>query len=108
MDYQRKHPRFALDTPAEIIILGGNEGPIRGRVADVSESGLKLAIPFPVAIGETLRVEISDEVFVGVVRNSERGKGRNKTETVAGLELVHGIQRGKLQDLLDEWSVQSF
>lgn len=105
MDYQRKNARFPLDTPAEILILGGDEGPIAGRTADVSEGGLRLNLPLPVTIGETLRVEISDEVFVGVVRNVE---ALSDSESMVGLELIHGIERDKLQDLLDEWTVAAF
>ena len=102
MDYQRKHPRFPINTPAEITILGGDEGTMTARTADVSEGGLRLAIPVPVSIGETLRVEISDEVFVGVVRNSAPA---GEIENIVGLELIHGIERDKLKDLLDEWTV---
>ena len=105
MDYQRKHPRFPLDTPAEITILGGDEGAVSARTADVSESGLRLNVPVTVAIGETLRVEISDEVFVGVVRNIEE---LSDSEAIVGLELIHGIERDKLQNLLDEWTVAAF
>ena len=105
VDYQRKHPRFPLDTPVGITILGGDEGTIAARTADVSESGLRLNVPVPVAIGETLRVEISDEVFVGVVRNSE---SFSDAESIVGLELIHGIGRDKLQELLDEWTVSAF
>ncbi len=105
VDYQRKHPRFDVDTPAAISILGDEDGSIAGRVADVSEAGLRLILPIHVAIGETLRVEISNEVFVGVVRQSEEsGDG----EVAAGMELLHSIDRGKLQELLDEWTVQAF
>ena len=105
MDYQRKYARFPLDTPAEITILGGDEGTITASTADVSEGGLRLNLPLTVTIGETLRVEISDEVFVGVVRNVE---ALSDSESVVGLELIHGIGRDKLQDLLDEWMVEAF
>ena len=105
MDYQRKHPRFEVDTPAAISILGGEEGSIEGRVGDVSEGGFKLILPVPVAIGETLRVEISEDVFVGVVRQSEE---YSAVETAAGLELLHWIERDKLKALIDEWTVKAF
>jgi len=105
VDYQRKHPRFPVDTPAAITILGGTEATISARVADVSEGGLMLISPVPVTLGETLRVEIADEVLVGIVRNSE---GINGTETLTGLELLHSVERGKLQGLLDEWTVKAF
>jgi hypothetical protein len=105
VDYQRKHPRFPIDTPASVSILGGDEGAIATRVADVSEAGLRLISPVTVAIGETLRVEIAEEVFVGIVRNSEDING---TETLVGLELIHCIELGKLQGLLDEWTVRAF
>ena len=105
MDYQRRHPRFPVDTPAAITILGGTEATISARVADVSEGGLRLISPVPVALGETLRVEIADEVLVGIARNSE---GINGTETLTGLELLHSVERGKLQGLRDEWTVRAF
>ena len=105
MDYQRKHARFPLNTPAEITILGGDEGTITARTADVSERGLRLFVPLAIAVGETLRVEISDEVFVGVVRNIE---ALSDGESLVGLELIHGIERDKLQELLDEWTVEAF
>ena len=105
MDYQRKHARFPLDTPAAITILGGEEGSIAARTADVSEGGLRLMVLVPVSIGETLRVEIADEVFVGVVRNSE---AVSDAETIVGVELIHGIEREQLQGLIDEWTVAAF
>ena len=81
------------------------DGTIAARTADVSETGLRLTVPVAVSVGETLRVEISDEVFVGVVRNIEE---LSDSESLVGLELVHGIERNKLQDLLDEWTVEAF
>ena len=105
MDYQRKHPRFPLDTPASISMLGSEGGAIAARVADVSEAGLRLICPVPVAIGETLRVEIANEVLVGIVRNNEPVNGG---EFLAGLELIHWIERNKLEGLLEEWTVQAF
>ena len=105
MDYQRKHARFPLDTPVEITILGADEGTITARIADVSERGLRLNVRLAVAVGETLRVEISDEVFVGVVCNVE---ALSDGESLVGLELIHGIERVKLQELLDEWAVEVF
>jgi hypothetical protein len=105
VDYQRKHPRFPIDTPAIITVLGAEQGAIAARIADLSEGGLRLAVPLPVAVGETLRVEIGDEVFVGVVRNTEE---LGKCERLVGLELIHGIERDKLQDLLDEFAVGAF
>ena len=62
-------------------------------------------MPVSVALGETLRVEISDEVFVGVVRNIEV---LSDSESLVGLELIHGIELSKLQDLMDEWTVAAF
>ena len=88
-----------------ITVLGGDEGPIAATTADVSENGLRLNVAIQVSIGETLRVEISDEVFVGIVRNCDV---ITDSETVVGLELIHGIERGKLQELLDEWTVAAF
>lgn len=105
MDYQRKHPRFAFDTLAEITVLGGDHGAVSARTADLSENGLRLNVPVSVALGETLRVEISDEVFVGVVRNIEV---LSDSESLVGLELIHGIELSKLQDLMDEWTVAAF
>ena len=85
--------------------MGSDEGSISARTADLSEGGLRLAMVANVALGETVRVEISDEVFVGVVRNIEV---LSDSESLVGLELIHGIERSKLQDLLDEWTVAAF
>ncbi|HEY3743045.1 MAG TPA: PilZ domain-containing protein [Bryobacteraceae bacterium] len=107
MDYPRKHPRFAIDTPAAVTLLGGDGASTKARVADLSESGLKIKLPKPVAVGETLRVEIAGDVFVGVVRNCDCKKGKSGG-CLAGLELIHWIERARLQNLLDEFSVGTF
>ena len=105
MDYQRKHPCFPFNTPAEITVLGGDHGAVSARTGDLSENGLRLHVPVSVALGETLRVEISDKVFVGVVRNIE---ALSESESLVGLELIHGIELSKLHDLMDEWTVAAF
>ena len=105
MDYQRKHPRFDVDTPAAVTILGAEDGPIAARVGDFSQSGLKLRLPVPITSGETLRIEIGEEVFVGVIRHIDPF---GDAETEVGVELIHWIERDQLQHLLDEWTVKAF
>lgn len=108
MDYQRKHPRFDIDTPAAVTFVGGDGKSIDARVADLSESGLKIKLPNAVPIGETLRVEIAGDVFVGVVRNCDCPKRKKSAGCLAGVELIHWIERKKLQNLLAEFSVGAF
>ena len=104
MDYQRKHRRYAIDTPASVSVLGLEEYAVPARVADISAGGLKLLTDEDLVIGETLRVEIETEVLVGVVRNCER----SGAEYICGLELINCIERDTLQSLLDEWAVEVF
>jgi hypothetical protein len=86
-------------------ILGGEDEPIPARVANISEAGLKLISSVPVQLGETLRVEIDDNVLIGIVRYSETV---NESEVLAGVELINWIDRGRLKGLLDEWTVRAF
>lgn len=100
--FERKHPRYAVDTPASVSVLGLEEQPIQARVGDISEGGIKLITRLPLTAGETLRIEIETEVLVGVVRNSESAGGKH----TAGVELMNWIERDALQSLLDEWTVE--
>ena len=102
VNYQRKHHRYPVDTVAAVSVLGLEQHRIYARVLDISEGGLKLLGDVPMVLGETIRVDIETEVLVGVVRNCDCDSSKYTT----GIELINSIERGMLQSLMDEWSVE--
>jgi hypothetical protein len=68
-DQERKEPRFPLNLPAEIAVLG-EEGivAVQGFIKDISPSGLGLRMPLPVEVSCTLCVETETLLIVGDVR----------------------------------------
>lgn len=100
MDFTRTHPRFEIDAPALLSFIGLEDQRLEAKVHDVSLGGVKLSSAVPVALGEIVRVEIAEDVLVGVVRNSEGGDSEN----IVGIELLHWISKSKLDELLLEWA----
>jgi len=63
----------------------------------------KLMVPAGFPIGEILRAEVEDEVFVAVVCYSKK----TREGYSIGTEMVHSIKRVHLDDLVGEWGVRA-
>jgi PilZ domain len=65
---KRKEPRFADDTPVMVTVLESTtSSPIRGRVENMSGSGLRLKVSSPIAYGAVVKVEGADLLVLGDV-----------------------------------------
>jgi hypothetical protein len=94
---RRLLPRFEVDAPLRVSILG-QETEYCGRIANVSQSGLRLLSRFDFPIGEVLRIEIKDHILVGTVRYSLRHEELYRT----GVEVENVISRPEFDGLLQE------
>lgn len=99
---KRKQPRFDIATQATVNVLGSKET-VRGQIADLSQTGFKLLLPAGFPVGEIIRAEVDDEVFVAVVCYSKKTRDGYSI----GTEMVHSIKRVHLDDLVGEWGVRS-
>jgi len=89
---RRSEPRFTVNEPVtlSIISLEGKERSVRGRLVDVSRSGIGVLSESPFVIGRLLEVSSAGGVLYGEVRNCaeiQRGKfriGILAEETFAG------------------------
>jgi hypothetical protein len=97
---KRKQPRFDVANQATVNVVGSKEK-LTGQIADISQMGFKLLVPAGFPIGEIIRAEVDDEVFVAVVCYSKKTRDGYSI----GTEMVHSIKRGHLNDLVDEWGV---
>jgi len=87
---------------ATVNVLGSKEK-VTGQIADLSQTGFKLMVPAGFPIGEILRAEVEDEVFVAVVCYSKK----TREGYSIGTEMVHSIKRVHLDDLVGEWGVRA-
>jgi len=101
-DDKRKQPRFDVANQATVNVLGSKEK-VTGQIADLSQTGFKLMVPAGFPIGEILRAEVEDEVFVAVVCYSKK----TREGYSIGTEMVHSIKRVHLDDLVGEWGVRA-
>lgn len=101
-DDKRKHTRFDVTTQASVNVLG-SKNRIFGQIADLSQTGFKLLVPSGFPIGEIIRAEVEDEVFVAVVCYSKK----SRDGYTIGTELVHSIKRTHLNELVGEWGVRA-
>ena len=76
---RRAFPRYAVDCPATITLLGG-VGKIAGRMVDLSRGGCRLATPERMLVGILARVEVQFQLrglafrIVGVTAGTRTGK----------------------------------
>jgi hypothetical protein len=101
-DDKRKQPRFDVANRALVNVLGSKET-VNGQIADLSQTGFKLLLPAGFPVGEIIRAEVDDEVFVAVVCYSKK----TREGYSIGTEMVHSIKRVHLDDLVGEWGVRS-
>jgi hypothetical protein len=99
---KRRHERIEVDASAQVSLVGSPGDVQSARVQDVSQGGLKLVVTQPVEPGELVKVEMTHQVLVAHVRNSQ--KCRDGYEV--GVELIHTMQKAELDSLLAEWRVE--
>jgi hypothetical protein len=97
---KRKQPRFDVANQATVNVLGSKDKLI-GQIADISQAGFKLLVPAGFPVGEIIRAEIDEEVFVAVVCYSKKTRDGYSI----GTEMMHSIKRGHLNELVGEWGV---
>lgn len=96
---QRKHVRFGVDSSAKVGVLGAQEN-CEGQIVDLSQQGLRLNVPIDYPIGEIIRVESGDEVFVAVVCHSTE---LDNGQFSIGTRMMHSIKKVHLDSLVGEW-----
>lgn len=100
-DDKRKQPRFDVANQATVNVLGSKDK-VTGQIADISQAGFKLLVPAGFPVGEIIRAEIDEEVFVAVVCYSKK----TREGYSIGTEMMHSIKRGHLNELVGEWGVR--
>ena len=98
---KRKHSRFDVANQAAVNIVGSKER-VTGQIADLSQTGFKLLMPAGFPVGEIIRTEVDDEVFVAVVCYSKK----TREGYSIGTEMMHSIKRVHLNDLVGEWGAR--
>lgn len=96
---QRKHTRFGVDSSATVSVLGAQEY-CEGQIVDLSQRGLRINLPVSFPVGEIIRVESGDEVFVAVVCHS---KELDNGQFTIGTRMMHSIKKVHLESLVGEW-----
>ena len=65
----RREPRFPVDMPGTVILIGDRGTSImRGSITDISSSGLRLRIPSEAQVSSTVCVETAKLLVVGEIR----------------------------------------
>jgi hypothetical protein len=67
---QRSEPRFPLNIPGEMVLLGSAGAQVtQGVIKDISHSGLGLRIPVPVEISALICIDTGELLIVGEARH---------------------------------------
>jgi|SRR5579883_3328063 len=61
----RREPRFEVDQTVVVTVLGQQSTRITARVRNASGRGLGLFVPYRIAPGAAIRIEIDDAVVLG-------------------------------------------
>ncbi len=88
---RRRHARFTTDDPALMRIVEPYS-PVRWviRVMDVSKSGMRLAVPTPLAKGRLIQVHMKDTCVLAKVRHCGPAESSNGEMLFqAGVEIQH-------------------
>lgn len=94
---RRKLPRIDVDAPLQVCILGEDKTH-SGRVANVSQGGLRFTSKASFSVGEVLRFDLADHILVGTVRYCVKDKKLFAT----GIELLNAINKPEFDALLQE------
>lgn len=66
---QRREPRFSVNDPARVMLLNVPDYPsLEGHIANLSKSGMALAVATAIPSGCQVKVELADGVVLGEVR----------------------------------------
>jgi signal transduction histidine kinase len=63
----RREPRFTVNQPVTVTIIGSSDHPLTGRIADLSRSGMRLVLEKPLAFGSRVKVEWGGHLILGSV-----------------------------------------
>lgn len=85
----RRTPRFPVSIPARAFSLSV-DGPLEGRIIDVSGEGLGIELPAPLPMQSNIAVQSEENVALGVVRHCrEISSGLFR----AGVQLHHIVKK---------------
>ncbi len=61
---QRREPRFQIDQPIHLSILGTGEKRVQARVRNASGRGLGLEVAEAIPAGTALKIEVADDLYL--------------------------------------------
>lgn len=94
---RRLHNRVLADLDVQVIRLKRQEESVRGRIEDVSESGLSVILPCELHPDEMVKLKAADSTLYGYVVHSDWKRNAFRT----GIEVEHVLLGGTdLADLL--------
>jgi hypothetical protein len=62
---ERSEPRFGVDKPVTVVLLGVSPDRLYGKVKNIASKGLALEMPVPVRPGAALKIELPDAMVLG-------------------------------------------
>jgi len=101
---RRQHQRFQVQFEAKVTKQGQRES-VRGRVLDISQSGLSVDLPVQLAPGDAMELEMADSVISGRVVHATAGESGFRTGvevvrvTLGATDLSYLLQRTLLEVL---------
>jgi hypothetical protein len=100
---RRSEERYQVQFGAKVTVAGDRGLSAVGRVSDISNSGINVGLPFELAAGEVVEIEIADSTLYGLVIYSRRDNSVFHT----GIELIQVVlgtteESGVLQKVLIE------
>jgi len=98
---RRAKPRLQVAAPIDLVLVGTNQNQSSGWIANISESGVGVRLREPFNAGDTVRMEVEDQVFVGTIVHCEPQSG----EYYAGIELTYSMTRDELDEFVMEWGL---
>jgi hypothetical protein len=94
---RRKLPRIDVDAPLQVRLISDTRS-YRGRIANVSQGGLRFVCSVSFPVGEVLQFEVADHILVGSVRYCVTERKLFAT----GIELLNVISKPEFDALLQE------
>jgi PilZ domain len=81
---RRLHPRRSVDLEGRLTDLATPELTVLARIVDISQSGVRLRVPFELTPGALVKLKIADcALFAQVIHSRQDGVGSE-----AGLEVI--------------------
>ncbi|HWB85200.1 MAG TPA: PilZ domain-containing protein [Bryobacteraceae bacterium] len=98
---QRREPRFTVDQPVAVTLLGEREVRATATVKDASGRGLGLTLTHAVKLGTALKIEIEDAILLGEVVHCQPAEGGGY---LIGVELHQALYTtAELRELAKEF-----